>query len=561
MWFFELVTQMQIDKKRELDHPIHYPNAWTVFACVDPGHEAEQAMEWWTWRKVAQVFGAAIGVSFRCSSRETGQWSDEGAAIDAGERFLKEVVPYRPWLVLIDDEKSMGAKAVWDHIASSLVGRSPVGLGRTIAASEISQRPDGYLEVGDCSRARWAEPRTEACLWRIRHEELQGRQEILLRDEIKALLPSDQDGIRDAPTPPWSVFVFSLVLHFDVSSDREGSARKATRLLTTQILEAVEAKARQRSVAEVVQISNIRSSLDLYGLVDASTTYEEFMTLRQRLDAVDLRNFEDKIRLRRNLLQPLGVLHTPTFYMSNEDPNILEHIVALESYVVKPTHMTESEHVAVVHRGHHIFDVQLNGEVVRQAGELADPNLLQKRVLDAWNRTAYEWECKAVVSATPGVIVESLVLAKLDPGWPEKERVEEVRCHVIWGEALAVEWSVGRKGSSVFVTDIDDKGRKSFSTVSHWISQMEDLSILDPDGWVETVMMKCIPMAQLQAQRVASAVGADHLRVDFLVEGNCDQIYVSEVELFPAVPFHAKVMEVIEKRWRYGYGYDSGAGF
>jgi len=45
------------------------------------------------------------------------------------------------------------------------------------------------------------------------------------------------------------------------------------------------------------------------------------------------------------------------------------------------------------------------------------------------------------------------------------------------------------------------------------------------------------------------------------VEGNCDQIYVSEVELFPAVPFHAKVMEVIEKRWRYGYGYDSGAGF
>ena len=38
--------------------------------------------------------------------------------------------------------------------------------------------------------------------------------------------------------------------------------------------------------------------------------------------------------------------HTPCFYMSNEDPNVLPYLE--DTFVLKPSHMTESEHVVVV---------------------------------------------------------------------------------------------------------------------------------------------------------------------------------------------------------------------
>jgi len=241
--------------------------------------------------------------------------------------------------------------------------------------------------------------------------------------------------------------------------------------------------------------------------------------------------------------------------MSNTDPNILEHIAGRSHYVVKPTHMTEGEYIAVVHSGRHAFDVREDGKPARLAGEPVDEALLQQRVLDAWNKTAYAWECKAVVAARPGVIVEKLVLATMDPGAPDIERVEEARCHVVWGRTMAVEWAIGRQGSLVLAMQVDRVGRHSMGTDGMWAVHMGANSFADPDGWATLVQKQCLPKIMKTAERVASGARVDHLRVDFLIEGLCDEVYVSELELFPAVPFEPKTMAAIEQRWRYGYGY------
>jgi len=267
----------------------------------------------------------------------------------------------------------------------------------------------------------------------------------------------------------------------------------------------------------------------------------------------ELKIFEDKIQLRRNLLQPLGVSHTPTIYMSNEDPYILEHIEGHATFVVKPTHMTESEHVTVVRDGKHAFDVHLNGKTWHMKGKPVDKELLQQSVLDAWNKTAYPWECQAVIAAKPGVIVEKLVTATLDPGAPDNHRVEEARAHVIWGRTMAVEWTVNRIGSLVMYLETDRLGRHSLATESIWATHLGEAYFVDGPSWARYVQDWCLPRVMEIAERVANGAHVDHLRVDLLVEGVCDNLYVSEVELFPAVPFSPKTMSSIERRWIRGY--------
>merc|ERR1711924_500972 len=102
----------------------------------------------------------------------------------------------------------------------------------------------------------------------------------------------------------------------------------------------------------------------------------------------------------------------------------------------------------------------------------------------------------------------------------------------------------------------DRFGRSSLNTNSMWTEgAWSDSFIRDPVGWAENVG-KCLPALERQAERVAIGAGADHLRVDFLIEGLCERYYVSEVELSPAIPFPPASMDIIERRWRYGYGID-----
>jgi len=345
--------------------------------------------------------------------------------------------------------------------------------------------------------------------------------------------------------------VFSCLRCLDLGGEEPTRTLNA---LLSQSQEMLMEPGRFRSLGEVVGMANLRPALDVGRHVGPHTTYEELMTLRQGLSSPDLRLFEDKVQLRQGLLQPLGVAHTPTIYMSNTDPNILPHIAGRQDYVVKPTHMTESENVAVVRGGRHFFDIKVGGKPVGVAGEPVNETLLQSRVLAAWSETAFEWECQAVVSARPGVIVEQIVLATMDPGAPDKSRVEEARCHVVWGRTMAVEWAIGRHGSIVIAIEKDRLGRHTIGTESIWAQALGNDAFADPDGWVANVQGKCLSVVMKQAERVAVGARVDHLRVDFLVEGACDRVYVSEVELFPAVPFGPDTMGAIEQRWRYGYG-------
>jgi len=352
----------------------------------------------------------------------------------------------------------------------------------------------------------------------------------------------------------WTILVFSCIICFDLGQVAE--PQMALNALLRQAAEATSLQARKRAVGEVLRLTRLRPALNVLPRLDPNTTYEEFMTLRQQLPAKELTIFEDKIELRRNLLRPLGVEHTPDFYMSNDDPNILQHIRGLGSYVVKPSHMTESEHVAVVHQGRHVFDIRIDGQPVRLGGTPVDVDLLQQRVLSAWEKSAYDWECQAVTAAKAGVIVEQLVLSTLDPGAPDVGRVEEARCHVVWGRVMAVEWAVGRQGSMVMADQVDRAGRHSMGADGIWAVHLGSDSFRDPDGWAQQVEQVCLPKIISVAERVANGAHVDHLRVDFLVEGPCKKVYVSEVELFPAVPFAPKTMVAIEQRWRYGYGFD-----
>lgn len=545
MWFLEYATATTTVDTR----------AWSFFICPPPedAGEGQEALE--HWQRLVSVFGAAVGVSLRCAAEEEapyegrGRFASVAAVVEAALRLLRLIVPYGPWLILKAHVGS-NTEGAGDEAARLISSANPSGLGFPLW-TRIGLGPGCAMRLVAASGvAGLAEPQERevtACIIPI------GSDYLGLHDGLEApLVGSLAPELAASTTVPWAVYVFSCIDCADFGLVEE--PLQALSRLLRQAGEVAVVPAQMRSVAEVVRMLRVRPSLNLHGRVDASTTYEEFMTLRQQLDSTDLLNFEDKIRFRVNLLQPLGVAHTPSYYMSNEDPMILEHIVARDSYVVKPTHMSESEHVIVVKDGRYEFDVRIDGEFVRLAGDAVDPHVIQRHLLSAWNKTAYEWECKAVVAASRGILVEKLVLATLDPGAPDVGRVEEARVHVVWGRATAVEWTLGRAGSTVMLLQVDRVGRGSFSTDGVWATSMAKERLKDADGWAQAMFARCLPQILRKAERVADGAHADHLRVDFLVEGNCEAIFVSEAELFPAVPFPPRTMEALERSWRRGYG-------
>eukprot|EP00928_Gymnodinium_smaydae_P027010 TRINITY_DN21030_c0_g1_i2.p1 TRINITY_DN21030_c0_g1~~TRINITY_DN21030_c0_g1_i2.p1 ORF type:complete len:833 (-),score=83.78 TRINITY_DN21030_c0_g1_i2:35-2533(-) len=514
IWFLEYVGNI-------LRNDIK-PSSWTFLPCLPSLADANRVGK--VFSKLVTVFGATVGISMRCG----------GAAplerVEAAKVFLETVDPYGPWVVLASNEEDIVSDA------RDVVRSSPSGLGVLLRDS-----------MDTCTMLLghpWESLRANApaCVMPI-------ESSIWPTHVLQELIAERSDeGIA------WSIMVFSCNPCRDLDTAEE--PLQALDVFVSQASQAVHVQARLRSVGEVSRLMTMLPGLDVGEYLEAGTTYEELMTLRQQLKAPELALFEDKIQLRRNLLQPLGVQHTPTYYMSNDDPGILSHIAQRKSYVVKPSHMTEGEHVSVVHHGKHVFDVRVDGEVARLAGEPVDEELLQSRVLAAWNKSAYEWECEAVVAARPGVIVERLVLSTLDPGAPDVERVEEARCHVVWGRVMAIEWAVGRQGSFVMTEVVDSSGRRTMSTDGMWAVSLGESYFRDPDGWVEKVTKVCLPKIMEAATRVATGARTDHLRVDLLVNGQCDEVYVSEVELFPAVPFAPIALDSIERRWRYGYGFD-----
>ncbi|CAE6914509.1 unnamed protein product [Symbiodinium natans] len=277
--------------------------------------------------------------------------------------------------------------------------------------------------------------------------------------------------------------------------------------------------------SEASPFFEVMPALNISEYVDADTTYEELMTIRQKLDHSDLGIFEDKIRLRTELLPAAGVLATPSIHLSNTDFDIAHLIEGRHSYVVKPSHMSESQNVFVMHNG-----INLLRQAWGWPGQ-SPIEEIQAAVYEFSQQKALDWECKALVATKPGVIVEELVLAEVDGG---RFTVDEFKFYTVFGQVAF--------GEEIF---------SSAGTV------ME----IDRDGRILTNKMECPPfcvrscytrMVEI-AEKVATYARADFLRVDVLVEGNCDGLYVSEVELFPASDFSPFLKAAVAARWRQGY--------
>lgn len=272
---------------------------------------------------------------------------------------------------------------------------------------------------------------------------------------------------------------------------------------------------------------SVRPALNISEFVEAETSYEELMTVRQRLEHPDLQLFEDKIRLRRELLPEVGVASTPSIHISYEDAHVVPHLVDRRGFVVKPSHMSESQFVFVVQDGIHLLQ-----QAWGHPGPWVSPEEIQAAVDSFMNLTAKDWECRALLSARPGVIVEELVLAQDSQG---KLSVDEYKFYTVWGEV-------------VFGENVPF----SFGTA------ME----IARNGQVYSAKVACPPMCPAPcyaemvrlAEKVAKGARADFLRVDLLVRGRCEALFVSEVELFPASDFSPELKAEVAKRWRKGYG-------
>ncbi|CAE8707031.1 unnamed protein product, partial [Polarella glacialis] len=462
-------------------------STWTFLICPpmeSDGSREEVKAKLDSWRKVFEIFDSTVGLSLGCREAElsAGVLSVEDV-VEASKEFLMSVSPYAPWVILAAGRGPVA------EAAKRVADASPVGLGLVLREANIDAESSAMKSRGFCARDfddRMAPVSMEACT--IAFGEQQVKAEYWPSTALSELIRrEDVAGMK----PVWGPFVAACGQSCidDILTQPEPHGALAKHL--TQAIEFLKLRSTARSFGQVARLARLRPALNVRSQIDSTTSYEEFMTLRQQLSSPDLGIFEDKIRLRRDLLQKIGVAHTPTIYMSNSDPSILEHITGRSDFVVKPTHMTESEYVAVVRDGRHLFDVHVDGVTQRMAGEPVDHQLLQQRMLAAWNKTAYDWECQAVVSARPGVIVEELVLAYMDPTTPEVGRVEEARAHVIWGKVMAVEWAVHRAGSIVFYLTTDYLGIHHFSSESIWAigNYLERANVQFGDGesWADAV--------------------------------------------------------------------------
>mmetsp|Transcript_1906 Transcript_1906/g.5438 ORF Transcript_1906/g.5438 Transcript_1906/m.5438 type:complete len:735 (+) Transcript_1906:1-2205(+) len=272
----------------------------------------------------------------------------------------------------------------------------------------------------------------------------------------------------------------------------------------------------------------VRPALDLTAYVEPTTSYEEFMSLRQKLKHPDLGHFEDKIRLRRELLPSIGAPATPSIHLSNTDFEVGRFLEGRRSFVVKPSHMSESQFVFVVRDGVNLL---------QQAWGHPDPRAtteeIERAVKTFRNSTALDWECRALVGLQPGVVVEELILGESPSG---KLSVDEYKFYAVWGE-VAIGESVPFSSGAV----------------------ME----IARNGEILTTKMPCPPWCVSEcyadmvtlAEKVARNARTDFLRVDILVKGRCEGLFVSEVELFPASDFSIELKRIIAARWRWGYGF------
>lgn len=253
--------------------------------------------------------------------------------------------------------------------------------------------------------------------------------------------------------------------------------------------------------------------------------YEEFLTRRHELPLEEnLQVYYNKIDLRERLLQEVlghtDVRHTPLIHMSREDPEIRAALAGRESYVVKPAHMSEGEHVFVVLEGRPKFPIMLNGSR-QEVHELDLAAYIQAQVSSAWTISAgcaMRFDCSALLDTGRGVIVEELVLGNF-PGSPARS-VLEVRAHVVWGLTMFVEFTFDQVGSYIFRrlptghAYEGSQGGWTFDTLNQ-----EEGKLFPPIDIHN--LISCIEKANEIAEQVADAAANDHLRVDLLVQGEC----------------------------------------
>ncbi|CAE7377523.1 DIP13 [Symbiodinium natans] len=490
------------------------------------------------WSKVINLYDCAVGVSLRCAEA---RGEEPVAATEASERFLRALLPHSMWIILAGhgDESLQAAR--------TLASKNEIGLGIVLQPEEYEIQSGNRLTglQGTCANQMIKQTEFKACTMEFGKE----LEAPVITAAAITWLASSRAGRHWAP----------LVLRCATWSREatEGTPTEEepdeTLMHLAQLLqEPDEAEIVSRNAIQVIQRIYLREDLDISASVEDTTTYEEFLTLRQKLPPGGLSVFMDKIQFRTELLPSVGVQHTPTLYMSNTDPYFLPYITNVSSFVVKPSHLSESESVVVVQNGTYAFDIQLHGSPLPAAGLPVDKEMLQQHMYEAFNRTAFDWECQAVRAARPGVIVERMITARLD-GASAKERVEEVRFHVVWGRTTVVEWAINRIGSTTMYLDVNDKRWHIFQTDMIWATTLGEAAFDDADAWVEAVQDRCLNRLSRVAERVALGAHVDHIRIDLFVEDKCDKYYVSEVELFPAVPLGTNAMIALERRWRHGY--------
>lgn len=118
------------------------------------------------------------------------------------------------------------------------------------------------------------------------------------------------------------------------------------------------------------------------------------------------------------------------------------------------------------------------------------------------------------------MIVERLVLDAAD-------EVFEMQCIVVWGRCLQL------------LLPADER----VNQLQHWNN------------------VTCEMKARQIMRYTADVLRADMVRVDLLVDGECENLRVSEVELFPGRPMALASHERIMQYLLYGYGFDGMFGW
>jgi len=164
---------------------------------------------------------------------------------------------------------------------------------------------------------------------------------------------------------------------------------------------------------------------------------------------------------------------------------------------------------------------------------LVSPEQIQASVDQFVKKTALEWECRALTGVKPGVIVEELVLAKGEQ--TGQYLVDEYKFYIVWGLVIFAE-------------------KVPFSSgAASWIAR-DGTTLLAKAPCPPVCVASCYDVMVREAEHVARSARTDYLRVDMLIEGSCDAVYVSEVELYPASDFSADLKAAVAARWRWGYG-------